>query len=210
MILINNDFKKVVEKSTYVALGSFDGIHKGHLALINKSRDLAKEKNSLSMVYTFKNHPRKLINKEKAPKLLMNLQEKINILKDLVDLTNFVEFDKKFMKLEPEEFIENLIKEYNVCGIVVGFNYRFGHKNKGDVKLLEKLCKDKGIELYVIDPYTYKEEVVSSTRIRKALASGEIEEANNMLGRYFSLTGEVVDGKKLGRTINFPTANLKK
>ena len=178
MILINNDFKRVVQKSTYVALGSFDGIHKGHLALINKSNELSRKNDSLSMVYTFKNHPRKFINKEGAPKLLVTLHEKIRILEDLkVDLSSFVEFNKKFMELEPEEFIENLIKNYNVRGIVVGFNYRFGHKNKGDVKLLKELCDLKGLELYVIEPFTYKSEVVS--------------------------------GKKIGRTINFPTANLK-
>lgn len=210
MILINNDFKRVVQKSTYVALGSFDGIHKGHLALINKSNELSRKNDSLSMVYTFKNHPRKFINKESAPKLLVTLHEKIRILEDLkVDLSSFIEFDKKFMELEPEEFIENLIKNYNVRGIVVGFNYRFGHKNKGDVRLLKELCDLKGLELYVIEPFTYKSEVVSSTRIRKALSEGELEDANNMLGRYFSLNGEVVSGKKIGRTINFPTANLK-
>ncbi|PVE18305.1 bifunctional riboflavin kinase/FAD synthetase [Clostridium perfringens] len=210
MILINNDLKRVVQKSTYVALGSFDGIHKGHLALINKSNELSRKNDSLSMVYTFKNHPRKFINKEDAPKLLVTLHEKIRILEDLnVDLSSFVEFNKKFMELEPEEFIENLIKNYNVRGIVVGFNYRFGHKNKGDVKLLKELCDLKGLELYVIEPFTYKSEVVSSTRIRKALSEGELEDANNMLGRYFSLNGEVVSGKKIGRTINFPTANLK-
>lgn len=210
MILINNDFKRVVQKSIYVALGSFDGIHKGHLALINKSNELSRKNDSLSMVYTFKNHPRKFINKEGAPKLLITLHEKIRILEDLkVDLSSFVEFNKKFMELEAEEFIENLIKNYNVRGIVVGFNYRFGHKNKGDVKLLKKLCDLKGIELYVIEPFTYKSEVVSSTRIRKSLSEGELEDANNMLGRYFSLSGEVVSGKKIGRTINFPTANLK-
>ncbi|UXZ09403.1 bifunctional riboflavin kinase/FAD synthetase [Clostridium perfringens] len=198
------------KKSTYVALGSFDGIHKGHLALINKSNELSRKNDSLSMVYTFKNHPRKFINKEGAPKLLVTLHEKIRILEDLnVDLSSFVEFNKKFMELEPEEFIENLIKNYNVRGIVVGFNYRFGHKNKGDVKLLKELCDLKGLELYVIEPFTYKSEVVSSTRIRKALSEGELEDANNMLGRYFSLNGEVVSGKKIGRTINFPTANLK-
>ena len=101
MILINNDFKRVVQKSTYVALGSFDGIHKGHLALINKSNELSRKNDSLSMVYTFKNHPRKFINKEGAPKLLVTLHEKIRILEDLnVDLSSFVEFDKKFMELE--------------------------------------------------------------------------------------------------------------
>lgn len=210
MILINNDFNRVIQKSTYIALGSFDGIHKGHLALINKSIELSKNNDALSMVYTFKNHPRTFINKESAPKLIVTLSEKIKILEDLkVDLSSFVEFDKKFMKLEPEEFIDNLIKNYNVKGIVVGFNYRFGHKNKGDVRLLKELCNLKGIELCVIEPFTYKSEVVSSTRIRKALSEGELEDANNMLGRYFSLSGEVVSGKKIGRTINFPTANLK-
>lgn len=210
MILINSDFNRIVQKGTYVALGSFDGIHKGHLALIDKIKELSRENDSLSMVYTFKNHPRKFINKEGAPKLLITLHEKAKILENLnVDLSTFVEFDKKFMELKPEEFLENLIKKYNVRGIVVGFNYRFGHKNKGDVKLLKKFCELKGIESYIISPFTYKSEVVSSTRIRKDLLEGNLEDVSSMLGRYFSLSGEVVGGKKLGRTINFPTANLK-
>lgn len=209
MILINNDFNRVVQKKTYVALGSFDGIHKGHLALINKSIELAKKNDSLSMVYTFKNHPRTLINKKEAPKLIMNLDEKMSELKDLgVNLSVFVEFTKDFMSLEPREFINNLIEIYNVKGIVVGFNYRFGYKNKGDVNFLKELTASKGIELHIIDPFTYNDEVVSSTRIRKSIADGEMEDAYNMLNRYFSLNGEVVGGKRIGRTINFPTANM--
>lgn len=209
MVLINSDFKRVVQKQTYVALGSFDGIHKGHLALINKSIELAKKNDSLSMVYTFKNHPRTLINKGGAPKLIINLEEKTEMLQYLgVDLSVFVEFTKKFMSLEPEEFINNLIKEYNVKGIVVGFNYRFGYKNKGDVNFLKELVLSKGVELYIIDPFTYKDDVVSSTRIRNAVLEGRMYEAYNMLGRYFSLKGEVVGGKRIGRTINFPTANI--
>ncbi|WP_300348063.1 bifunctional riboflavin kinase/FAD synthetase [Clostridium sp.] len=209
MVLINSDFKRVVQKQTYVALGSFDGIHKGHLALINKSIELAKKNDSLSMVYTFKNHPRTLINKGGAPKLIINLEEKTEMLQYLgVDLSVFVEFTKKFMSLEPEEFINNLIKEYNVKGIVVGFNYRFGYKNKGDVNFLKELVLSKGVELYIIDPFTYKDDVVSSTRIRNAVLEGRMYEAYNMLGRYFSLKGEVVGGKRIGRTIDFPTANI--
>lgn len=209
MVLINSDFKRVVQKQTYVALGSFDGIHKGHLALINKSIELAKKNDSLSMVYTFKNHPRTLINKGGAPKFIINLEEKTEMLQYLgVDLSVFVEFTKKFMSLEPEEFINNLIKEYNVKGIVVGFNYRFGYKNKGDVNFLKELVLSKGVELYIIDPFTYKDDVVSSTRIRNAVLEGRMYEAYNMLGRYFSLKGEVVGGKRIGRTIDFPTANI--
>lgn len=209
MVLINSDFKRVVQKQTYVALGSFDGIHKGHLALINKSIELAKKNDSLSMVYTFKNHPRTLINKDGAPKLIINLEEKTEMFQYLgVDLSVFVEFTKKFMSLEPEEFINNLIKEYNVKGIVVGFNYRFGYKNKGDVNFLKELVLSKGVELYIIDPFTYKDDVVSSTRIRNSVLEGRMYEAYNMLGRYFSLKGEVVGGKRIGRTIDFPTANI--
>ena len=209
MILINNDFNRVVKKQTYVALGSFDGIHKGHLALINKSVELANKNDSLSMVYTFKNHPRTLINKGEGPKLIMNLEDKVEMIKSLgVDLSVFVEFTKDFMSLEPEEFINFLIEEYNVRGIVVGFNYRFGYKNKGDVNLLNQLLSSKGIELYVIDPFTYEGDIVSSTRIRKSVQEGRICDAYDMLGRYFSLKGEVVGGKKIGRTINFSTANI--
>lgn len=194
----------------YIALGSFDGLHKGHLELINEAINLAKKDNSKSMVFTFLNHPREIINQDYKFHYLMENIEKKKILLDLgVDEIVLKEFDCSFMKISPEDFIGNLCKEYKVKGLVVGFNYRFGFKNKGDIHLLEELSKEYNFKLKVIEPFMYKEEVVSSTRIRNTLLEGNIQEANNMLNRPYSLSGIVVSGKQIGRTIGFPTANLE-
>ena len=112
------------------------------------------------------------------------------------------------MKFSPEQFIKYLCEKFNVKGIVVGFNYRFGYKNSGDVNLLKKLAKAYNYQLYVMEPCVYNEEVISSTKIRQALIRGVLNEANEMLTRPFFIRGEVVHGKQLGRTIGFPTANL--
>ncbi len=194
---------------SYVALGSFDGLHKGHLSLIKKTVELAKKINGMSIVYTFKNHPRKFIKSIDNPKLLLDNESKKEILKkENVDLVYFEEFNEDYMKLSPEEFVKYLCEKFNVKGIVVGFNYRFGYKNLGDVNLLKKLSKIYNYELYVMEPCTYNEEAISSTKVRQALIRGALNEANEMLTRPFFIKGEVVHGKQLGRTIGFPTANL--
>lgn len=210
MILINDGYEKKFTKPNYIALGSFDGLHQGHLKLINKTIELSKENNGLSMVYTFTNHPLTLINKEKAPKLIMDTKTKLDVLDKLgIDMVCLVDFNQEFMRLEPEEFIKILIDKYNAKGIIVGFNYRFGHKNKGDVRLLQELSKKLNFNLHIVSAYKSTNEVVSSTKIRMAITEGNVQEAAELLNRPFLLRGEVVDGKKLGRTIGFPTANLK-
>lgn len=210
MILINDDLKDKKFENTYVALGSFDGIHKGHLVLIDEIIQKAKKNGGKSVVYTFENHPLSVVDKERAPKLLLNNDDKKEILEELgVDVLCLKKFNNDLMKLEPEEFIVNLISEFNVKGIVVGFNYKFGYKNKGDVQFLKELSKKFNFELCVEEPYKIDEEIVSSTKIRNLISCGDIKKANDMLGRCYCLSGIVVGGKRLGRTIGFPTANLK-
>lgn len=209
MIVINNYSEKILESDNYVALGSFDGLHKGHLALINKALEVAEKKKGKSMVFTFKNHPRSFIYKNFSTNLIMENEKKIEILKDKkVDILCFKDFDVEFMKLSPEEFIKLLVEKYNVKGIVVGFNYKFGYKNLGNVELLTEFKQKFGYELYVIDKYLYDGDVISSTRIRKLILEGEVSEAMEMLSRPYSLIGKVVHGRKIGRTMGFPTANL--
>lgn len=210
MILINDGYEKKFTKPNYVALGSFDGIHQGHLKLINKAIEISKENNGLSMVYTFTNHPLTVINKEKAPKLIMDSKTKLEILDKLgIDMVCLVDFNQEFMHIEPEEFINILVERYNAKGIIVGFNYRFGHQNRGDIKLLQELSERLNFDLHVVSPYKSANEVVSSTKIRMSITEGNVQEATELLNRPFLLRGEVIDGKKLGRTIGFPTANLK-
>ncbi len=210
MIIIDKELQDVQNSNNYIALGSFDGLHVGHLSLIYKVVEVAQKNSGKSMVFTFKNHPRAFINKENAPKLLMSNERKIELLENnKVDIVCFKEFNDEFMQITPKEFIEYLIFTYNAKGFVVGFNFKFGYKNLGDVELLRELQNEYGYELCVMEPCTYKNEVISSTRIRKALESGEVSDAYEMLNIPYSLSGEVVHGRQIGRTIGFPTANLK-
>ncbi len=171
--------------------------------------ELAKANNAKSMICTFKNHPLSVINKEICPKLIMDNDTKIKLLeKTGIDIVNLVNFDKEFMKITPEEFIKNMVKFYNAKGIVVGFNYRFGYKNLGDVEMLQKYSSILGYKLYVCEAISINDEVVSSSKIRHLIAEGNIIKANELLGRPHSIIGEVIKGKQLGRTIGFPTVNL--
>lgn len=210
MIIIDNNSQDLRNFNNYIALGSFDGLHVGHLSLIYKVVEIAEKNNGKSVVFTFKNHPKSFIDKANSPKLLMDNNKKTEVLeKNGIDVVCFKEFDEDFMKMSPREFVKFLALDYNAKGIVVGFNYKFGYKNLGNIELLKELQEEYGYELYIMDPCTYKEEVVSSTRIRKAISDGDVLEASKMLNRPYSLSGEVVHGRKIGRTIGFPTANIE-
>lgn len=210
MVVIEDNFKEYIEDKTIIALGGFDGLHLGHRALIDKTIHIAKRLKYKSMVFTFKNHPLTIINEESAPKLLMSNQEKQRLLEEYgIDILNMAQFDTEFMKLSPEDYISCLVKHYNVSGLVVGFNHRFGYKNLGDIDLLKSLSKTLGFTLYVVPPVKYKGEIVSSSKIRNLLSEdGDIEKANKMLSRHYSLEGEIIRGKQLGRKLGFPTINL--
>lgn len=209
MIVIDGNTDNIQSFDNYIALGSFDGLHLGHLSLIYKVIEEADKNGGKSMIHTFKNHPRSLISKDNAPKLLMDNDEKVKVLEAYgVDIVCFQEFNSEFMKITPEEFVKMLIEKFNAKGIVVGFNYKFGYKNSGNIDLLRRLQNKYNYKLYVMEPCTYKNEVISSTRIRKAIEEGNVEDAYKMLNRPYCLRGTVVHGRKIGRTIGFPTANL--
>lgn len=187
---MNEKLNRFLEEGTYsyVALGSFDGLHSGHLSLVNKIIELANENKGRSIVYTFKNHPRTLIKGTTPPKLLMDNESKEEILESLgVDLIYFEEFNEEYMKLTPEGFIKYLCEKFKVKGIVVGFNYRFGYKNIGNIEMLKELSTKYGYELYVMEPCNYEDEVISSTRIRNELFNGNVDKAMKMLNRPYLL-----------------------
>ncbi|MDU2489250.1 MAG: bifunctional riboflavin kinase/FAD synthetase [Clostridium celatum] len=210
MLIYDNKALDEESKNNYIALGSFDGLHLGHLSLVRKVKSLAVENGGKSIVFTFKNHPRRFININNKIELIMTNEEKINVLqKEGIDILAFKDFDEKIMKMMPDEFINWLCKTYNVKGIVVGFNFKFGYKNLGDVKLLKKFEEEYRYKLYVMEPCKIEDEIISSTNIRKELSDGNVRKAFNMLSRPYMLSGKVIDGKKLGRTIGFPTANLE-
>ncbi|MCI6692797.1 MAG: bifunctional riboflavin kinase/FAD synthetase [Clostridium sp.] len=210
MIVIDDIIMDNKESDNYVALGSFDGLHYGHLSLVRKTVEVAREKNGKSMVFTYKNHPKTIVKPDSVPKLIMDLDTKLEYLEEEnVDIVVLRSFTKEFMSMEAENFIKLLCEDYNVKGIVVGFNFRFGHKNLGNVDVLKNLQKKYGYKLYIMDPYTYKGNAISSTRIRNCILEGEVKEATNMLSKPYSIKGKVIHGRHIGRTIGFPTANLE-
>lgn len=210
MIVIDDIIMDNKENGNYVALGSFDGLHYGHRSLVRKTVQVAREKNGKSMVFTYKNHPKTIVKPDSVPKLIMDLDTKLEYLKEEnIDIVVLRSFTKEFMSMEAEEFIRLLCEDYNVKGIVVGFNFRFGYKNLGNTELLKNLQNKYGYELYIVDPYTYKSEAISSTRIRNCILEGDVKEATNMLSKPYLIKGKVIHGKHLGRTIGVPTANLE-
>lgn len=209
MLIIDEKARGDFKDGTYIALGSFDGLHKGHMTLINKVVDEAMADGLKSAVYTFKNHPLTVANPTLAPKLLMDTKQKIHLLACKgVDVTIFVSFTQSYMQIEAEDFIQLLIREYNAKGFVVGFNYKYGYQNKGNVDTLREMADRVGFKLFVMDAALSDDDVISSTRIRNLILKGEMEEANKLLFEPFMLRGTVIGGKKLGRKLGFPTANM--
>lgn len=210
MIIMEDNFSTKLQDKTYIALGSFDGLHKGHMKLIKEAKKMAKDNKGKSMVLTFKDHPLNTINKEITPKILLDNSSKAKILEENeVDIINFINFDKECMELSPEDFIKNMLHYYNAGGFVVGFNYRFGYKNLGDIELLKKMSQEFNFNLNVVSPVKYLNEVISSSKIRHILIDdGNVDKAKKMIGRNYFLKGNIVRGKQLGRKLGFPTVNL--
>ena len=196
---------------TSVALGTFDGLHIGHMEIINYTKEAALEKGLKSFVYTFSNHPRELLTPDHAPPKIMDIDEKVQIFtRAEVDYLALIKFDEAQMAMTPEHFIESiLIDKLNVKHLTVGYDYRFGKEGKGDVNLLKSFANAKGFTLDVVSPIMRNDVRVSSSLIRRLLEQGRVEEANFYLGRHHFIKGEVVRGKGKGKDLGFPTANLK-
>lgn len=197
-------------KHTGVGLGNFDGLHIGHMALINTLISECKLNDLHSVVYTFTKHPETMLRKTLMNQLITTNEQKTKILESTaLDTLYYKEFDEDFSRLSPEEFIKNiLIDTLNVRLTVVGFNYRFGYKGKGDIEYLKKSGEKYGFRVIVIPPVKVKSEIVSSTLIRDYIKKGKMERVFQLLGRHFSLYGTVVAGRRMGRTLGFPTANI--
>ena len=209
MLIIDENYNKPIEKETYIALGSFDGLHTGHMQLINKAKELADVNNGLSMVYTFKNHPKTVVKGAVPPKLLTDNNYKLTLIEKAgIDIACFVTFSEEYMKNSAEDFIKMLIELYNAKGFVVGFNYKFGYKNTGNVEFLKELQLKYNFKLEVVETMKYNDEIVSSSLIRAELSTGDLEKANILLGRPYCLRNIVIHGRKLGRELGYPTANL--
>lgn len=197
-------------KPLYLALGNFDGLHRGHQQLMNDVVKMAKTNHGVAAAFIFDPHPMKVLFPQKDLKLLVTPKIKSELLAGLgLDLLIYNSFFTEMARLSPEAFVKGiLVDRLAVKAVFVGFNYSFGFKGAGTPDMLQDFGKRYGFATYIIPPVKYQGEVISSTLIRQAIESGDIELAGEMLGYLPMVEGRVIEGEKRGRQIGFPTANL--
>lgn len=193
-----------------VTLGAFDGVHLGHQALIRRAVVAAERLGVPSVGYTFYPHPAKILAPAMAPKMLVSIERRAQLMKDAgLDLVLVETFDEAFAKVTADAFVADyLVRALHPRHVVVGFNFFYGHGRGGDPAHLRRSGAVHGFEVEIVEPIESATIVASSTAIREYLLEGNVRAARALLGRDFALTGEVVRGDQRGRTIGFPTANL--
>ncbi|EJL67478.1 bifunctional riboflavin kinase/FAD synthetase [Chryseobacterium populi] len=194
-----------------LSLGMFDGVHLGHKSIIDELTKVGADNNLETAVLTFWPHPRFVFNPNEDLKLLNTLEEKKSLMEKYGIHNLFLkEFDEEFRNLTGEEFVRQiLIEKLNVKYLIIGYDHSFGKNKSGNFELLQKLSKELDFEVEQMEAINIHENNISSTKIRNALLAGHIINANEMLGYSYSVSGKVVHGKKIGRTIGYPTANIE-
>ncbi|MHC5035923.1 MAG: bifunctional riboflavin kinase/FAD synthetase [Planctomycetota bacterium] len=195
--------------SPVVALGTFDGVHRGHQAVVRTAVDWAAQREGEAVVLTFRRHPRRVLS-GKAPSLLISLDHRLELLEALgVETAVVIPFSRDLADTPPDTFIrEVLVGILGVRGVVLGFNAGFGRGKAGNLALLQQLGPSLGFEAREVAPVEVDGQSVSSSRVRALIKEGNLESAERMLGRPVSVMGTVVPGRSLGRDLGFPTANL--
>ena len=203
-----NAFKS--NKSTVVTIGTFDGVHAGHQKIIKRLVDSAKANNLESVILTFFPHPRMVLQKESGIKLINTIEERTDILEQTgIDHLVIHPFTMQFSRLTAREFVkEVLVEKLKAKKVIIGYDHRFGRNRTANINDLKKFGEEFNFEVEEITRQDIEEVAVSSTKIRTALEEGRVEKANNYLQHPFSLEGEVVKGRGLGKEFNYPTANI--
>lgn len=194
------------------ATGFFDGVHKGHRKVLSELCRVAAQQGKKSAVITFWPHPRNVLQQDASNlRLLNSLDEKERHIKDLgVDEFITIPFSREFSKLSTREFLEKYLKqEYNVSTLIIGYDHRLGNNVNQSQQEMMDTARSLGIDVVRVEEFLIDDQIISSTRIRNLLNAGDIESANEFLGYNYELDGVVVSGQRLGRTIGFPTANMK-
>lgn len=215
IIAVLNVFPSISEfnstKKTIVTIGTFDGVHIGHQKIIEKLIQETKKADCESLILTFFPHPRMVLNGSSSIKLLNTINEKSSLLEKM-GLDNLVvhPFDKKFSNLSAEEFVKTiLVDSFNIKKIIIGYDHRFGNNRAANIDDLISFGKKYDFEVEQISAQEIDSVSVSSTKIRDAITDGNMIVANEFLGYDYILSGKIIIGKQLGRTIGFPTANIK-
>lgn len=193
-----------------LALGNFDGMHRGHLKIIERVRRVSEERGATAVAMTFDPHPSKIVRPDKAPPLLMTNQQKLDALARAgMHGVAIIRFTPELAQWDPETFVRTVLVEWlHVAEVWVGANFLFGHDRAGNFSMLRSLGARYGFRGEKIDPVRYKDFVVSSTRIRRLITEGRVDEAGALLGHHYTIGGDVVQGQQRGRGLGFPTANI--
>jgi riboflavin kinase/FMN adenylyltransferase len=209
---IYNDIDKLpLFENACITIGSFDGVHKGHLKVINQLQEEAKAVNGTSIVITFYPHPKQVISFEKVITQLNTFDEKCKLLENTgIDCLVVIPFNKEFSEMTAENYIKDfLVETFHPKRIVIGYDHKFGKNRTGDISLLVELSKQYNYKVKEISEHLLNEITISSTKIRDCISNGQIQIANELLGYVYSFSGKVIEGNKIGRTIGFPTANIE-
>lgn len=192
-----------------MAIGYFDGLHKGHQNVVKHAIEIGKQQGIPVSIMTFDPHPREVLGHSKYSRYLTPFSMKMDLFEEIgVDYTFVVNFSEDFAKVSPEHFVEYMLFQLQLHSIVVGFDFTFGHHGMGTVETLRELLMDK-IHLQIVKPFNIDGYKVSSTYIREQLHLGRLEQACHFLGRSYTIAGYVIEGEQRGRTIGFPTANIQ-
>jgi len=205
-----NDIYQENLKNCVVILGNFDGIHKGHLTLLNKAKEVAAKNNLKTAFFTFHPHPTHVLPIKEVELISSDDEKQYIAEQEGMDYYIQFPFTIESMSMEAEDFIkEILIKHLDVKAIVVGEDYSFGKGRKGNIHMLKNHEEEFGYKLYALEKLMLNDKVISSTWIREVITEADMEKATQLMGREYFITGIVVKGAQLGRTIGFPTANIK-
>ncbi len=201
---------KLEQKPVVIAAGYFDGVHRGHQQVINEAVKKASALGGVSWILTFDPHPQKILKPLSAPPLITSTPHKLELFAQQgVDGCVVMPFTRQLADEEPETFIEQLKQKVpKLSDLVMGDNWTFGHKGRGNVDLMKTLAPKHAFRFDVVGPIVWKGSPISSSRIRQAISRGQLQDATEMLGRPFSILGTVIKGKGIGSRIGFPTANL--
>jgi riboflavin kinase / FMN adenylyltransferase len=209
MLIIHGS--RTADRPVAVTIGNFDGVHRGHQAMVARTISAARERGLRSCVLTFEPHPREFFAPDAAPTRLTTMREKLELLDSLgVECTYIARFNHRFAGLPAEAFVQDvLVRTLLARWVLVGEDFRFGARRAGDVRLLRSLAPSVNMEVEVIETVTEGGVRVSSSAVRSALAQGQLSRAELLLGRRYSISGRVVRGDGLGRALGFPTANIQ-
>lgn len=204
----NTDSSEIV-RGGVAAIGNFDGVHLGHRHLIQNAIDYAAKNGAAAGIMTFDPHPRRFFNPDEPPFRLSSKGQTVRILKSLgADFLAFEPFNAGLASLSPEEFVSDiLVQKYGFSCVIVGFNFRFGHKRAGDAEMLRDIGRKYGVDVVIIPPVKGEQTLYASSHIRDHIRQGDLDRAQQMLGWRWEIDGPVLHGDKRGRELGYPTAN---